>query len=166
MHSAAQCGAEDRELPVIPSSESVQNESRDKFHTGCGYLYQSKSDCDAQCGSCTDGPQWIPNTSTPSNTGGSNTSSTPESCRVKRLDKIYVGCGYGYETAAQRAAQCGAEDSELPVIPSSESVCKMNRADKFYTGCGYLYQSKSDCDAQCGSCTDGPLWIPPNRDCA
>ena len=75
---------------------------------------------------------------------------TSPSCKMKRNDLLYTGCGFVYQTKTDRDTQCGSGGT-LQFIPASNSSCVIKRGQTLYTGCGFIYQSKTDRDTQCGS---------------
>lgn len=78
------------------------------------------------------------------NTGGS--------CGIAREATVYTGCGYTYQSKANRDTQCGrGGTSKFIYDDAAKSSCGIARSQTVYTGCGYTYQKKSDRDTQCGS---------------
>jgi hypothetical protein len=82
-----------------------------------GYVYENDSDCNAQCGQCSNKIKLVTD-----NSNGGKTNP----CSVARTSPVYIGCGYGYFDKASFDKQCGKLSStgkwigdSLPKSPAS-----------------------------------------------
>jgi len=107
--------------PVQTTQPEVQCSVIDRqtsVSVGCGdYVYGSDSDCNAQCGQCSNKIKIVTD-----NSSGGKTSP----CSVSRLSPVYIGCGYGYFDKSQFDKQCGQLSKtgkwigdSLPKMPAS-----------------------------------------------
>lgn len=80
---------------------------------------------------------------------------------ITRGATVYTGCGYTYQSKANRDQQCPSGNGTSKFIPAegSDTSCGIARSATVYTGCGYTYQTKANRDAQCPSGTGTSRFI-------
>jgi len=85
-----------------PNNASCDIKRGALVYVGCGYTYQSSSNCNVQCaqfgGHCST-KQFIP-------AEHDFLSAWPGSCGIKRLELVYLGCGYIYQKIGNCKNQC------------------------------------------------------------
>jgi hypothetical protein len=106
-----------------------------------------------------------PNTTASSTTASSTTASSTaasaaKTCALLRSQDVYTGCGFTYQSKANRDSECGSGGTSKWIGDSlPNGGCNLIRGQEVYTGCGFTYGDKSSRDTQCGS-GGTSKWIP------
>jgi len=105
-----------------------------KVYSGCGYTYQWENNCKIECGNCKAEP-FIP-----IEKPDCETSTYPEQCHctcgIRRTQEVYTGCGYVYQSKANRDLECGKKSTTSKFIPSERGATVDNGGLNYNPTCG------------------------------